>query len=66
MVPHSAPPTASPTWAGPSVAADTGIFAALSQDGSRASGVILVYDAGDNSWRFGLLRADADGCPRTR
>ncbi|MEU9865084.1 LamG domain-containing protein [Streptomyces sp. NPDC047971] len=41
--------------------ADAGTSAVLSQDGSRVSGVILWYNAGDNSWRFGLPRADADG-----
>ncbi|MGW1253105.1 LamG domain-containing protein [Streptomyces sp. NPDC002535] len=41
--------------------ADAGTSAVLSQDGSRVSGVILFYNAGDNSWRFGLPRSDADG-----
>ncbi|MFC8173950.1 LamG-like jellyroll fold domain-containing protein [Streptomyces sp. NPDC057242] len=41
--------------------ADAGTSAVLSQDGNRVSGVILFYNAGDNSWRFGLPKADADG-----
>ncbi|MGW5779839.1 LamG domain-containing protein [Streptomyces sp. NPDC003863] len=41
--------------------ADAGTSAVLSQDGNRVSGMILFYNAGDNSWRFGLPKADADG-----
>lgn len=41
--------------------ADADTAAVVSQDGTRVSGMILFYNAGDNSWRFGLPRADADG-----
>ncbi|MEV4939838.1 LamG-like jellyroll fold domain-containing protein [Streptomyces zaomyceticus] len=41
--------------------ADAGTSAVVSQDGNRVSGMILFYNAGDNSWRFGLPRADLDG-----
>ncbi|MFD3530760.1 LamG-like jellyroll fold domain-containing protein [Streptomyces sp. NPDC058664] len=38
-----------------------GTSAVVAQDGSRISGMILWYNATDNSWRFGMPRADADG-----
>lgn len=46
-------------WAKLDASASTS--AVLSQDGNRASGVILFYNAGDKSWRFGLPRKDDDG-----
>lgn len=38
-----------------------GTSAVVAQDGSRISGMILWYNAPDNSWRFGMPKADADG-----
>ncbi|MFF1510792.1 LamG-like jellyroll fold domain-containing protein [Streptomyces sp. NPDC058326] len=38
-----------------------GTSAVVAQDGSRISGMMLWYNAPDNSWRFGMPRADADG-----